>query len=93
MTVCGRGKKQALYFHVELVSHLDLRPAAGHASRRLSIAHDSAYLEVANARNVRWRTSERTWQILLRAQTLILLVNTYVLTVNAVEANLRDTRW
>jgi hypothetical protein len=77
MTVCGRGKKQGLCFHVELVSHLDLRPAAGHASRRLSIAHDSAYLEyVANARNVRWRTSERAWQILLKAQTLILLVNT-----------------
>ena len=79
MTVCGREKKQALCFHVELVSHLELRPAAGHASRRLSIAHDSAYflLKVANARNVRWRTSERTWQVLLKAQTLILLVNRY----------------
>jgi hypothetical protein len=49
--------------------------AAGHTSRRLPVtaagAHDSAY----RTRNVRWQASERTWQALLRAQTLFSYVS------------------
>ena len=80
MTVCERGKKQGLYFHVELVLHFDLQQPAllrgmlREGCQSPMTAHTFyVVLKVANARNVRWRTSERTWQVLLKAQTLIQL--------------------